>query len=69
MALLDEEDDGRKVKKQPKPLDNLGIVELEEYIGALRAEIVRTEAVIAAKKAHRAGIEGLFKTVSGQEPS
>ena len=36
MALLDEEDDGRKVKKQPKPLDNLGIVELEEYIGALK---------------------------------
>lgn len=64
MGFMDEEDDGRKGKSQPKSLENLGIEELEAYIVALRAEISRTEMVIAAKKAHRAGVEGLFRMVS-----
>ena len=62
MALMDDELDDRKPKKQLKPLDNLGVAELEEYIAELRSEIVRAEAVIAFKKAHRAGVEGLFRS-------
>jgi len=62
MALMDDELDDRKPKKQLKPLDGLGISELEDYIAELRAEIARAEAMIASKKAHRAGVEGIFRT-------
>ncbi len=50
----------RKQNVKPTNLGALSIDELNVYIGELRAEIVRAEDVIARKKAHRSGIEGLF---------
>ncbi len=61
MALFDDDGELSKPKRQPKPLDGMGIVELEDYVAALREEISRVQAVMAAKKAHRAGVEGLFR--------
>ena len=50
-------DDLEPVKKRIEPLnlDTLSIEELESYIAQLSAEIERTKAKIAAKKAHREG--------------
>lgn len=50
----------------PKPkgapdLETLSIAELQEHIVALRAEIARAEAAIAAKQAQRGSAEQLFK--------
>jgi len=45
----------------PKDLTLLGIVELEEYIAGLEAEIARAQAEIAEKRKHRGGAEALFK--------
>lgn len=51
----------RKQKPKPKDLTQMSVAELTEYIATLEAEIVRAREAIAAKQAHRAGIEGLFK--------
>ena len=50
-------------KKKPvlKDLNPLSIDELEGYILELAAEIERTRAMIAAKKAVRSGAEAFFK--------
>jgi uncharacterized small protein (DUF1192 family) len=51
----------RKAKPLPKNLDNLGVVELREYIGELEAEIARAQSFIDKKQAHKAGAEEFFK--------
>ena len=62
MAVIDEEDlVPRSQTKKPKDLTLLGIAELEGYIAALEAEIVRARAEIAAKQKQRTGAEALFK--------
>jgi uncharacterized small protein (DUF1192 family) len=43
-------------------LETLSIAELEARIAALTAEIDRTRAEIAAKKAHEAAAAAVFKT-------
>jgi uncharacterized small protein (DUF1192 family) len=63
MARDDDDGESRpKAKRwiEPRPLDDLSIAELGEYVQALQAEIGRAEAAAAAKKSHRAGIESLF---------
>ena len=51
----------RKVKK-PKPLDDMSVADLKDYVTALRAEIVRVEAAIKAKQTHLEAMNSLFKT-------
>ncbi len=51
----------RKPAVKPKDLDGMAITELQDYIGALEAEIARARAKIAAKEAHRTGAASLFK--------
>jgi len=43
------------------PLDPLSVEDLRAYISELRAEIVRTEAVIAAKEGARGHADSFFK--------
>lgn len=52
----------KKAAPKPKDLSAMGIEELEEYRGELEAEIVRINETIEAKKAHRQGLDGLFKS-------
>jgi uncharacterized small protein (DUF1192 family) len=52
----------RKKAPAPRELDSLSIEELQDYIAQLAAEIERVKAKIAAKRAHRDGAAGLFKT-------
>jgi uncharacterized small protein (DUF1192 family) len=52
------------VQKKPvkKDLARLSIEDLREYIDALKAEIARAEAAIAAKDKARAGAASFFKS-------
>ncbi len=52
----------RKAKPQLRNLETLGVAELNDYIAELEGEIARVKGVIKIKTAHRAGVEGLFKT-------
>ena len=58
-----DEDDLRPQKGPAKlrPLDDLSIGDLENYIAEMEAEIARVRAEIDKKNRHRAGVEGLFK--------
>ena len=60
-------EDLEPVKKRIEPLnlDALSIAELEAYIAQLSAEIERTKAKIAAKKAHRDAAGSIF---GGRKP-
>ena len=60
---MDFEDlEPRNKIKKPKPLDDLSVGDLKEYVAALQAEIVRVEAAIKAKQAHLEAMNSLFKT-------
>ncbi|MBM3533541.1 MAG: DUF1192 domain-containing protein [Alphaproteobacteria bacterium] len=53
--------DPRVPKKTKKNLEPMAVAELEEYIEALKTEIARAEAQIAAKKSQQKGAAELFK--------
>ncbi len=46
---------------KPLDFDQASIVDLNEYIARLEAEIARAKAKIAAKQAHLSGAAGLFR--------
>lgn len=56
-----DEPETKKKSLQPKPLDSLGIDELNDYIAQLEAEILRVRQAITAKQAARAGADSFFK--------
>lgn len=59
-----EGDEPRKSAKSPElgaDLSNLSVAELEERLAALKAEITRTEAAIAAKRQSAAAAHSIFK--------
>lgn len=60
--MFDEELDPRTKKRKPRPLDNMSVEELENYIVELRDEIIRVEADIKKKKAHKDAVSSLFKS-------
>ncbi len=45
----------------PAALDRWDVVELRTYVAALREEIVRAEAAIAARESHRSAADALFR--------
>jgi uncharacterized small protein (DUF1192 family) len=51
----------RNAPKKPKPLDKLSIEELQDGIREMKEEIVRYEAEIVKKKAHKDAMSSLFK--------
>jgi len=51
----------RPARLQRLVLDPLGIEELRDYIGELRAEIARVEADIARKQSHRSAADVFFR--------
>ena len=59
---MDEEDlEPRRKAPKLRDLAPLAVAELETYITELKAEIVRVENEIAAKRKQRGGAESLFK--------
>ena len=60
---MDFEDlEPRNKVKKPKPLDDMSVGDLKEYVAALQAEIVRVEAAIKAKQSHLEAMNALFKS-------
>ena len=59
--MLDEDLEPRKKKPGPKPLDNMSVEELEDYIAGMKAEIERADAEIKKKKAYRDAASSFFK--------
>jgi uncharacterized small protein (DUF1192 family) len=59
--MFDDDLPPRKKEVAPKNLTDMGIVELEEYIVELKAEIVRTEKEIEKKKVIRDRAASVFK--------
>ena len=47
------------------PLDPMDLAELDAYVAALRTEIVRAEAAIAAKRARRDAADSVFRRPDG----
>ena len=51
----------QKQTKKPKPLDDMSIDDLKEYVANLQAEIARVEVAMKAKQSHMAAMDALFK--------
>jgi len=51
----------QKQTRKPKPLDDMSIDDLKEYVVNLQAEIARVDAAIKAKQAHMNAMDALFK--------
>jgi len=49
-----------RTNAKPRDLQPLSVQELENYIAALEQEILRADAMIAKKQAHKSGIDTLF---------
>ena len=62
MAMMDDEPVAKPQGLGSKPLDDLSIDELEDYVSQLLDEIERTKSVIARKQDHKASVSGLFKS-------
>jgi uncharacterized small protein (DUF1192 family) len=58
---MDELDD-MKSQASPKAFIEWNVEDLEDYIGRLKAEIQKVEAVIADKKSVSSAAEALFKS-------
>ncbi len=46
----------------PRPLDDMSIDALHDYVGALEAEIARVRQEIAAKEGHRDAAASVFRS-------
>ncbi|HTJ62232.1 MAG TPA: DUF1192 domain-containing protein [Alphaproteobacteria bacterium] len=51
----------QKQTRKLKPLDDMSVDELKEYVVNLQAEIARVEATMKAKQSHMAAMDALFK--------
>jgi len=60
MMNPDDLDLPQRAKPKLRDLQVMSIEELENYIVELEQEIVRADAIIAQKQAHKCGIEALF---------
>ena len=58
---MDDELEAGGAKTQKRDLEVMSILELEDYIGELEAEIERVRAAIGAKTSHRGTADGIFK--------
>jgi len=60
--MQDDDEPGPKPRRlQEVRLEPLAVAELEDYIGELRAEILRVEAEIGRKRSHRGAADAFFK--------
>ena len=65
-----EDEEARRARALlvPPALDSLGVEELTFYISVLKGEILRVEAAISAKSAHRAAAASFFRTGPTPDP-
>lgn len=60
--MLDDDLDPKKKPQKLKDLSTMSVDELMEYVERMKAEIIRTEAEIAKKKAYASAASSFFKT-------
>ncbi len=58
---IDDDLDPRVLVEIPETLQGMSIEEIGDYIAELEAGIARAQEVIAEKRKHLSGAEGLFK--------
>jgi uncharacterized small protein (DUF1192 family) len=60
--IIDDDLDPKTKKLKPRTLDNLSILDLQDYIRQLKEEIARAEANILKKEKHKSAADALFKS-------
>jgi uncharacterized small protein (DUF1192 family) len=60
--MFDDDLDPKKKPPKLKDLEKMSVDELIEYVEVMKAEITRTEAEIAKKKAYASAASSFFKT-------
>lgn len=60
--MFDDDLDPKKKPAKLKDLEKMSVDELIEYVEVMKAEITRTEAEIAKKKAYASAASSFFKT-------
>lgn len=61
-GMFDDDLDPKKKPPKLKNLETMSVDELVDYVEVMRAEITRTEAEIAKKKAYASAASSFFKT-------
>lgn len=59
--FTDMEEELPRPAATPPNLEKMSVVELQNHIESMKAEIARAEAMIKSKQSVRAGAEALFK--------
>jgi len=59
--ISDEDTDPKTRRARPRPLDNMSVPDLKEYLEQLRAEQARVEAEIQKKEKYKSAMDSLFK--------
>ncbi len=59
--MLEDDEARPRPQTMARPLDRLGVAELEAYVAELHAEIARAEAEIARKRTMHAAAQSVFK--------
>lgn len=59
--MLNDDDEPGRPRPAMRPLDRLGIAELQAYIAELQGEIARAQAEIVRKQAVQSAAHGFFK--------
>ena len=59
--ISDEDTDPKTRRARPRPLDNMSVPDLKEYLEQLKAEQARVEAEIQKKEKYKSAMDSLFK--------
>ncbi len=61
----DDDLDPKTKRLKARPLDNMSVPELKDYVAQLKEEIIRAEADMAKKEKSKAAADALFKSGGG----
>ena len=59
--ISDDDLDPKTRRVKARPLDNLSVPELKDYIASLKDEIARAEADLQKKEKYKSAADSLFK--------
>ncbi len=63
--MFDDDLDPKTKRPKPRALDKMSVDDLKLYITDLKNEIIRVEADMAKKEAHKDAVSSLFKKKEG----
>ena len=66
--MMDDEIEQLKPRAMPAEMQSWNIEDLQDYIGALEAEIIRVEALISQKNQVQSAALALFGGAAPEEP-